>query len=558
MTVIKRLQQSRQMRTRRQHNQHMKNLMRMPPNIKLPRPQPLRHPHRIDHRTQNIQTPLQQQPPQPNLPAHPREPKHRQAMHDRKHRRQPHRDKHGRAERPPRRRSEARHRRNGGAAHAQQADHRPVEPLQARHAVESVVDAGDEAAGDEAHDADIVACVADVGHERGVVGDGVVEGAHGEAKGGAGEEAAKDCDVSVVCGFVARGDGGVEDEGDGEGEEGGKEVGVDVDGLVVDVEMAHRSAHSRTGSGWGRQKQPTDPLEQAGFVSKGDISLLDVRAQESYYRTIMDRYAQFCKDNSGNLDAAFASLPRNPSDDATKNPPVNFPQKPDPKKQSTQPIPQAAKELSILLVSLRKLREAILATAAKTPVPFSQDVHIFCVRTALLAAHPPSYYPPLERLLKHLHTRANPLGTSALSEFITYLILDYACRQGNLTAAFQLREKAKAKIAYQHDLVDHVLSALTHDNWVLFWRAREHGDGYVRSLMDWAADSMRLRALKSIGKSYLTVELGYLIESCTGRKNGCTWEELVQKQGLGWKKEEDKVIIRVRKSATGNTKPIAT
>ncbi|EER26495.1 hypothetical protein CPC735_006670 [Coccidioides posadasii C735 delta SOWgp] len=324
--------------------------------------------------------------------------------------------------------------------------------------------------------------------------------------------------------------------------------------------MAHRAAHSRSGSGWGRQrqlKQPSDPLEQAGFVSKGDSSLLDVKAQESYFRLIMDRYAQFCRDNSGNLDAAFASLPRNPSDDATKNPPANF-QKTDSKKQATQPILRAAKELSTILVSLRKLREAILATASKTPVPFSQDVHVFCVRTALLAAHPPSYYPPLERLLKQLHTPVNPLGTSASNEFVTYLILDYACRQGDLAAAFQLRERAKVKLAYQHDLVDCVLSALTHDNWVMFWRAREDGDGYVRSLMDWAADSMQLRALKALGRSYLTVEIGFLVESCTGRKDGCTWEELAQKYNLGWKKEGDRVIIRARKQATGNAKPIAT
>ncbi|KAI1966945.1 hypothetical protein LOZ58_000435 [Ophidiomyces ophidiicola] len=311
--------------------------------------------------------------------------------------------------------------------------------------------------------------------------------------------------------------------------------------------MAHRLAHGRTSSGWGRQKRferPVDPLERAGFVSKGDITLLDIHAQESYYRCIMDRYAQFCKDHSGDLDAAFASLPRNPSGDATKNPPVNMARKTDTKRTHATNAPQ---ELSIILVSLRKLREAMLATTSKTPLDFSQDVHIFCIRTALLAGHPPSYYPPLERLLRHLHTKEHPLETSALHEFITYLILDYACRQGDIAAALQLRRRAGETIDYQHEVVDRVISALIHDNWVQFWKTREHGDGYVRTLMDWAADSMQRRALKAIGKSYLTVDLAYLIESCTGQRDGCTWEKLAEKHNLGWKREGNKVVIRARK-----------
>ncbi|EEP82508.1 predicted protein [Uncinocarpus reesii 1704] len=313
--------------------------------------------------------------------------------------------------------------------------------------------------------------------------------------------------------------------------------------------MAHRAAHSRSSSGWGRQKQkpPPDPLEKPGYASKGDSALVEIQAQESYFRLIMDRYAQFCRDNSDNLQAAFTSLPRDPSEDATKNPPASLPQKQDPKKQAAQRTTLAAKELSVILVALRKLREAILATAAKTPVPFSQEVHIFCVRTALLAGHPPSYYPPLERLLTTLNTPAHPLGISALNEFLTYFIFDFACRQEDIVTAIRLRDRAEVKIGYQHEILDKALLALTHDDWISFWKTRDHADGYIRSLMDWAADNMQLRALKAIGKSYMTVDLEFLIESCTGRKDGCTWEELVQKHNLGWKRDNNKVTIRIRK-----------
>lgn len=319
-----------------------------------------------------------------------------------------------------------------------------------------------------------------------------------------------------------------------------------------------------------RQRPPPDPLDQVGFVSKGDTKLLDIRAQDAYYKRIIDRYAQFCKDYSGDLDAAFASLPRERSDDATRNPPVPLPQKagvgPEQgaskagegspilsasEHPGTRPpvrvIPPPGKELSTLLLSLRKLREAILATAAKTSIHFAQSVHIFCVRTALLANHPPSYYHPLERLVKQLNSSSHPLDPPVVKEFTTYLILDYACRQGDLSAAYELRAKSRLKSGYQSSIVDRVLSALAHDDWVLFWKAREDGDGYTRSLMDWAVDTVRRRTLKAIGRAYLMVDSEHIVRSCTGSKDGCTWEELAEREGLGWKKEGTKVIIRARK-----------
>lgn len=280
------------------------------------------------------------------------------------------------------------------------------------------------------------------------------------------------------------------------------------------------------------------------------LRLLSVNAQEAYYRLILNRYAEFCRNNADDLKGAFASLPRNPSGDATKNPPASIPQKTDVKKRSTPP---PEKELSIILIALRKLREAVVATTAKTPAAFWQEVHIFCVRTALLAGHPPSYYPSLERALHH----NTPLGEAATREFVSYLILDYACRQGDIPSALQLRDKVKEKLGFEHELIEYIFSALIHDDWILFWDTWERGDGYIRALMDWSLDSMQLRALKAIGKSYLTVNVRFLIKSCTGREDGCTWEELVRKHNLGWRRENDTIIIRARKPATDNPKPAA-
>lgn len=278
---------------------------------------------------------------------------------------------------------------------------------------------------------------------------------------------------------------------------------------------------------------------------------------------------QFCTDYSKSLDGAFGSLPRNPSDDPTTNPPAPQSSKPSdtrtgtPKpvrrdtKDSMLSVDPGARELSILLLSMRKLREGILATSSKTSVAFSQRVHIFCIRVGILAEHPPSYYPPLERLVKHLHTQTHPLSSSNLHEFTTYLILDYACRQVNLQAACALRTESKVRFGYQNSLVNRLLSALVHDNWVAFWKARGDADGYTKTLVDWVVDRLRKRALKAIGRAYLTIDVNYLIKCCTGHKDGYTWEHLVEQDGVGWTREGDKVLIKIRKPNFAPTKKAA-
>ncbi|KAK2750999.1 hypothetical protein FQN57_000074 [Myotisia sp. PD_48] len=315
-----------------------------------------------------------------------------------------------------------------------------------------------------------------------------------------------------------------------------------------------------------KQKFKLDPLEEAGFVSKGDTKLLDVKAQETYYRIIVERYMKFCSDYSSDLNAAFDSLPKNPSEDSTKNPPVPAVPKPVPtssRHSTSQPASRlqasarplnlndaAAKDLSTLLLSLRKLREGVVATASKSPVAFAQQVHMFCVRAGLLARHPPSYYPPLKRLLQVLHTPSNPLAESELHEFTTYLILDYACRQSNFAAAFDLRRVSKKEFDFHNPTLDQILSSLMRDNWICFWKVRMTVDGYTRSLMNWSVGYVRRRTLKTIARAYLSVDVSYIIECCTGKKDGCTWEDLVEQEGLGWRKEGNKVMIRVMKPPT--------
>lgn len=222
------------------------------------------------------------------------------------------------------------------------------------------------------------------------------------------------------------------------------------------------------------------------------------------------------------------------------------------------PGPSAATELSTLLLSLRKLREAVLATASTIPIAFSQRVHVFSIKVSIQAQHPPSYFPSLRYLLDHLHTPSNPLPESELKDHISYRILDYACRLENLAAAFELRAKARRHHHFQSQDVDRILQAIAHDDWITFWRIRKEVDSSTRALMNWAEDRLRRHALKAVGKAYLSVDIAWIVEGCTGDEDW-TWAKLVERENLGWERDGDRIIIRkprLKPRPEGNLPPI--
>lgn len=251
---------------------------------------------------------------------------------------------------------------------------------------------------------------------------------------------------------------------------------------------------------------------------------------------------RFCADHRDDLDAALASLPTNASSDATSNPPTaQTSSSPNPANPAVTP---PAVELSRLLLSLRKLREAILSTATKTPVEFAQRVHVFSIRLSILAQHPPSYFHSLKYCVDKLHSKSHPFQESEVKELISYLILDYACRQDDMVAAFDLRTRARKEHAFHSQTIDRILAALMHDNWVVFWQVRKSVDSYFRAVMNWAVDRVRRHALKAMGSAYLNVHVSWIMSACTGDDERWTWDKLVETEKLGWQKEGEKVIIR--------------
>ncbi|KAJ1333985.1 SAC3 family protein LENG8/THP3 [Microdochium nivale] len=379
-----------------------------------------------------------------------------------------------------------------------------------------------------------------------------------------------------------------------------------------------RSIGGRTSSApWSRLKPiELDPLDALGLPSKGDNRLLDFKTQERYYTKIVERYMAFCSD-AGERDELlrrFASLsvdlagsidapPSSSSPAATGAAPTERTAKagggmaasrhasatdkpntathtftptsssstsstaaadpPTPSLSRTNmtgntsslgPSSEHAKSLSDVLAALRKLREGIVAS--KRADDFAIQAYLFCIRLAVLARHPESYHAAMLHLLHRIHPRHNMTSVEA-REVVSYLILDTACRRGDLAEAYALRSRHVALFRSSggggggrgvggsggDSKVDAVLDALAHDNYVEFGRLRGHVDGHRARLLEYAEPRMRRHALKCFGKTYLSVELGYL-ERCAGSE----WASLAADDGVGWELEGGSTVVirRVR------------
>lgn len=288
--------------------------------------------------------------------------------------------------------------------------------------------------------------------------------------------------------------------------------------------------------------------------------LLSLKHQENYYQKITHRYMQFCTKHAKNLDEAFMSL--SISDEqtpASRDSAAVIAQL-----SETRPITPAhnvrsgnmqdtgnragmanetAKELSVILTALRKLREGILATSHTVASPlFSQRVHIFNIRLAILALQPEHYHASLRYLLGKLHSQDCPLPRSELTEMTSFLILDTALRLGDIIEAYAIRSRARTAFKYANRYVDQILQAVVHQDWPLFWRIRTRVDGYMRAIMHYHLESIRKTTLKTIGKSYLKCDIKWIIQSTTGGE--MDWDELVVREDIGWLRDGDNAIVR--------------
>ncbi|WYZ42631.1 hypothetical protein EsH8_VI_000330 [Colletotrichum jinshuiense] len=280
----------------------------------------------------------------------------------------------------------------------------------------------------------------------------------------------------------------------------------------------------RTHSGpWGRLKPvDLDPLDSIGLPSKGDTRLLDFKTQERYYTKIVERYMTFCSD-AGERDELlrrFATLDLKdyPSVSGASSPRLND--------------PASTKALSDVMMALRKLREGIVAS--KRIDEFSIQAYLFNIRLSILVKHPESYHPAILHILRTIHPAQN-LTSVELQEVLGYLVLDAACRRGDLAEAYAIRHQYRLRDAK----VDAVLGALAHDNYVAFRKVQRSVDGHKAKLLEFAENEIRTHTLKCFGRTYLAVDRDWL-ERCAGT----SWETLTKEHGVGWELDGERVVIR--------------
>ncbi|KAK3361186.1 hypothetical protein B0T24DRAFT_642588 [Lasiosphaeria ovina] len=260
-----------------------------------------------------------------------------------------------------------------------------------------------------------------------------------------------------------------------------------------------------------------DPLAEYGLPSKGEKRLLSLKTQENYYSKIAEKYLAFCT-NAGDRDGLqrqFALL--------TLSDPNGLP----------SPPPDAkAADLSQILSALRKLREGIVASKRRDD--FAAQVYLFAIRLGILSHSPETYHPSLLYLLRVIHPARN-LTSVELQEVAGYIVLDAACRRGNLAEAYALRNKYRL-----HDVkVDGVLRALAQDNWVLWRKMKRSIDGHRSRLMEFAEPQLKAHILKAFARSYLSVSLQFLETQALA-----SWSELTGQYGVGWELSDGRVVIR--------------
>ena len=261
--------------------------------------------------------------------------------------------------------------------------------------------------------------------------------------------------------------------------------------------------------------------------------LLNFVTQEDYFHKVVDRYEQWHPRNgkSDTLDGAFSSLSL---DDISGSNSGGTGAKTEMKASANASSisTEELRDLSVILMAMRKVREAIVASGRKDT--FALRAYAFMIRATILMRHMESYHPALLHLLRNIHP-ATPLTASELHEFMGFYILDLSCRQNDLATACEVR----CRYNYKDVRINSVLKTLIHGDWYAFWKVKSSMSSHQQRLLEYGEEAMRKCALDCLGKSYLSVDRRFL-ERSTQR----AWKELKDKDGLNWQLEEDVVTIR--------------
>jgi len=233
------------------------------------------------------------------------------------------------------------------------------------------------------------------------------------------------------------------------------------------------------------------------------LRLLDPTAQSDLFAEILQKYSPFI--------TSISSLPRGPLHTAA------------PATHRTQHIDAHTATTQTLLLTLRSLREALLATSRLDD--FSKDVYMFTARTAILLQHKESYLPSLLHLLHNIHPN-NSLTEEELAEFAGYYVLHLVCEMGNFNEAYIIRRQFRvlcgngdAGASCTWGDVDAILRALVRNDYWSWAKLRGKVGLEMRRLMEMGEERVLKRAVACLGKTYFEVERGW-VEGVVGMEVG--------------------------------------
>ncbi|KAK9235514.1 hypothetical protein V1525DRAFT_260991 [Lipomyces kononenkoae] len=288
-------------------------------------------------------------------------------------------------------------------------------------------------------------------------------------------------------------------------------------------------------AGGGGRDDDSDFRDDYGLVSRGNDTRLqsDPDLQQRYFALLQRKYLAICADAPG-VDAlrrTFQTLTVGTSTTTTED-------AVDLGRDRTDEDAARKMALDQVVLGLRKLREAVIASGP--PTPFAKKVLLFSVRVTVLLGHYQSYLPAMKRLLDDVHP-VIALSAAERYEIGGLYVLHLVHFSNDLTAAYHAM--------HQYDLFDdlalrQVLRAWADVDYVL-WRRRYDGepDSGRRRIMAFGDRTMAIETLKRLGTAYFFMQKDE-IERFTGRQ----WTDCVQKLGCGWRLEETgRVVMRERK-----------
>ncbi|KAJ8100887.1 hypothetical protein POJ06DRAFT_237052 [Lipomyces tetrasporus] len=272
-----------------------------------------------------------------------------------------------------------------------------------------------------------------------------------------------------------------------------------------------------------------DFKDDYGLVSRGNDTRLqrDPDTQQRYFTLLQRRYLAACADAPG-VDAlrrTFQTLTIGTQHGVD---------------QDDGSDEDAARRMALdhVVLGLRKLREAVIASGP--PTPFAKKVLLFSVRVTVLLGHYQSYLPAMKRLLDDVHP-VIPLSSAERHEIGGLYVLHLVHFSNDLTAAYDAMQ--------QYDLFDDLALRQILRAWADFdyalWRRRYHAepDSGRRRIMAFGDRTMAVETLKRLGTAYFFMQKDE-IERLTGWR----WTDCVEKLGCGWRLEETgRVVMRERK-----------